>query len=139
MPEQAMRGSLNRVQGRAVRSLRRREFCAAVLAGATRAGAAPEQMTIAYQALAGYAWPLFLAQQGGYYAKYGLDAKPVLAAYPGGVAMLVHDQAILLINSLQQLLPAAVKDHSLVAVGAPMNRSSFSLIASKEVTSIRDL
>jgi ABC-type nitrate/sulfonate/bicarbonate transport system substrate-binding protein len=123
----------------AVRSLSRRTFCATVLAGAAGAAAASDRIAIAYQAVGGISWPLYIGQQGGYYNKYGFDAKPLLAPYPGGVAMLVSEQAAILLSSLQQVLPAAAKDRSLVAIGGMMNRSTFSLIASTDIPNVRGL
>lgn len=119
--------------------LGRREFCALAMAGAARITAAPAPVSIAYQVAGSIAWPLLIAGAGGYYAKYGVAAKPVFAAYPGGVAMLLSDQASMLLAGLQQLLPAAVKDPSLATIGGLMNRSTFSLIARKGIASIRDL
>ena len=72
--------------------LGRRAFCALALAGAAKAGTGADQVTVAYQVLSGNAWPLFIAEQGGYYEKYRLAVRPVLSAYPGGVAMLRDDQ-----------------------------------------------
>jgi ABC-type nitrate/sulfonate/bicarbonate transport system substrate-binding protein len=117
----------------------RREFCALALASAVKAGAAADQVAIAYQALSGNVWPIFIAQEGGYYEKYGLAVKPVLSAYPSGVVMLRNDQATMLFGNLQQLLPAAAKDGSLVAIGSNMDRTSFSLLASKDITRVQDL
>jgi ABC-type nitrate/sulfonate/bicarbonate transport system substrate-binding protein len=122
----------------APRSLTRGRFCA-VLAGAAYGAAAPDQITIAYQAAGGTSWPLFIGQLGGYYKKYGFDAQPMLAAYPGGVTMLVDGQAGMLVGGLQQLLPIAARDGSLAAIGGMMNRSTFSLIASRDVPSVQGL
>src|SRR5580658_6067994 len=117
--------------------MHRREFCllpAFVLAAARGAKGAPGQaITIVYQALGGVAWPLFVAQEGGYYEKYGLEVHLEFVAYPGAVTMLVHDQAAMAISGLQEILPAEVNDHSLVAVGCWMNRSTFALISRPEI------
>lgn len=121
--------------------MRRRDFCfssALVLAASGRA--APNQnITLAYPVSGGNTWPVFIAKEGGYYEKYGLEVRPELVAFPGGITMLLHDQAAMAISGLQQLLPAASRDHSLVAVGCWMNRGTFALMARPEIGSVRDL
>jgi ABC-type nitrate/sulfonate/bicarbonate transport system substrate-binding protein len=123
--------------------MHRRDFflsSAFALAAARGArGAADPAITVVYQAMGGVCWPVFVAKEGGYYQKYGLDVHPTYVAYPGAITMLVHDQAAMAISGLQQILPAEVNDHSLVAVGCWMNRSTFALISRSDIASVRDL
>src|SRR6266853_4333314 len=81
-----------------------------------------DKITIAFQSFGSVGWPLFVAKEGGYYQREGLDVKLVMAGFPGGVVMLMSNDAQMTIGGLQQLLPAAAKDDSLVAVGNWMNR-----------------
>ena len=62
-------------------------LCAALLA-ARPALAQLRDITINYPAKAPANWPIFLAKEGGYYQKYGLNAKLVFAVHPAGIAML---------------------------------------------------
>ena len=65
---------------------------------------------------------MFLAKEGGYYQKYGLDVKLVFGVHPAGIAMLVSGEAQMVNSSLEQLMQAASKDGSLVLMGSSLNR-----------------
>src|SRR5262249_22457479 len=47
----------------------------------------PQKITINFPTRSGASWPLFIAKEGGYYQKYGLDVNLVFAGHPAGVAM----------------------------------------------------
>jgi ABC-type nitrate/sulfonate/bicarbonate transport system substrate-binding protein len=96
-------------------------------------------ITINYPAKAPANWPLFLAKEGGYYAKYGLDAKLVFAVHPAGMAMLVSGEAQMTNYPMDQAMQAALHDSSLVIMGSPLNRALFAMMTGKDVKSIRDL
>ena len=64
---------------------------------------AQQAITVNYPAKAPANWPLFLAKEGGYYQKYGLDAKLVFAVHPAGMAMLV---SVLRVNCGRSVLCA---------------------------------
>ncbi len=76
-------------------------------------------------------WPLFLAKEGGYYQKYGLDVKLVFGVHPAGIAMLVSGEGQMVNSSLEQLMQAASQDGSLVLMGSSLNRGMFALMANK--------
>ena len=78
-------------------------------------------ITINYPAKAPANWPLFLAKEGGYYQKYGLDARLVFAVHPAGIAMLVSGEAAMTNYPMDQAMQAAMRDGSLVIVGVPQN------------------
>ena len=59
-------------------------LCAVILLRLLPLFAQLRDITINYPAKAPANWPLFLAKEGGYYQKYGLDAKLVFAVHPGG-------------------------------------------------------
>jgi ABC-type nitrate/sulfonate/bicarbonate transport system substrate-binding protein len=46
-----------------------------------------QKITINFPTRSGASWPLFMAKEGGYYQKYGLDVDLVFAGHPGGIAM----------------------------------------------------
>src|SRR5271169_1125436 len=118
--------------------LRLTALLAAILA--VSAGAqAPQKVTINYPNRSGSNWPLFLAKDGGYYQKYGLDVNLVFGVHPAGIAMLVSGEGQMVNSSLEQLMQAASKDGSLVLVGSSLNRGMFALMANKDVASIKDL
>jgi hypothetical protein len=52
------------------------------------AAQALQKITINFPTRSGASWPLFLAKEGGYYQKYGLDVDLVFAGHPGGIAMV---------------------------------------------------
>src|SRR5207253_1594721 len=98
--------------------MNRRFLALALLAATTAFAQAPlQKVTINYPNRSGSNWPLFLAKEGGYYQKYGLDVNLVFGVHPTGVAMLVSGEAQMVNSSLEQLMQAASKDGSLVLIG----------------------
>ena len=67
-------------------------------AGAQR----PQKITINFPTRSGASWPLFIAKEGGYYQKYGLDVDLQFGVHPAGVAMLTSGQAVMVNHSLEQ-------------------------------------
>jgi ABC-type nitrate/sulfonate/bicarbonate transport system substrate-binding protein len=100
---------------------------------------AAQKITINYPNRSGSNWPLFLAKEGGYYEKYGLDVTLTFGVMPAGIAMLVSGEAEMVNSSLEQLMEAASKDGSLVLIGSALNRGVFALMAAKNIGSIQDL
>ena len=100
---------------------------------------AQQKITINYPNRSGANWPLFLAKEGGYYQKYGLDVTLTFGVMPAGIAMLVSGEAQEVNSSLDQLMQAASKDGSLVLVGSSLNRAAFALMAAKNIGSIKEL
>jgi len=100
---------------------------------------AQQKITINYPNRSGANWPLFLAKEGGYYQKYGLDVTLTFGVMPAGIAMLVSGEAQLVNSSLDQLMQAASKDGSLILVGSSLNRAAFALMAAKDIASIKAL
>src|ERR1700689_3211103 len=118
----------------------RRMVCGGPLAAATVPWAQPlQKITINYPNRSGSNWPLFLAKEGGYYQKYGLDVNLVFGVHPAGIAMIVSGEAAMTAYTLEQSMQAASKDGSLIALGSPFKKSLFALMAQKKVASIRDL
>jgi len=113
-------------------------LCAALLS-ALPAFAQLRDITINYPAKAPANWPIFLAREGGYYQKYGLNAKLVFAVHPAGIAMLVSGEAQMTNYPMDQAMQAAMRDGSLVIVGCPQNRGLFAMMTRKDVKSARDL
>src|SRR3984885_5080504 len=100
---------------------------------------AQQKVTINYPNRSGSNWPLFLAKDGGYYQKYGLDVTLTFGVMPAGVAMLVSGEAQMVNSSLEQLMQAASKDGSLVLVGSALNRAAFARMRGKNTASMKDL
>jgi ABC-type nitrate/sulfonate/bicarbonate transport system substrate-binding protein len=98
-----------------------------------------QPITINYATRTGTSWPLYIAMEAGYFEKYGLDAKLVFAIHPAGMAMVVSGQAAMTTYPLEQALPAASVDGSLVIVGSAYRKSSFALIANGTFKRTADL
>jgi ABC-type nitrate/sulfonate/bicarbonate transport system substrate-binding protein len=110
------------------------------LLGAATLPAQPlEKIKINYPTRTGQVWPLYLAKEGGYYQKYGLDVDLVFGVHPAGIAMIVSGDAAMTAYTLEQSMQAASKDGSLIALGSPFKKSLFALMASKNIKTIRDL
>ena len=98
-----------------------------------------QKITINYPTRTGQVWPLYLAKEGGYYQKYGMDVNLVFGVHPAGIAMVVSGEAVMTAYTLEQTMVAASKDGSLIALGSPFKKSLFALMAGKNVGAVRDL
>jgi ABC-type nitrate/sulfonate/bicarbonate transport system substrate-binding protein len=100
---------------------------------------ATQNITINYPAKAPANWPLFLAKEGGYYQKYGVNATMVFGVHPAGIAMVVSNEAQATNYPMEQAMQAASLDGSLVIMGSPMNRGLFAMMTKNDVKSVKDL
>ena len=98
-----------------------------------------QKITINYATRTGTTWPFYIAKEGGYYTKYGLDVTLAFAVHPAGVAMVVSGEAAMSNYPLEQAMPASSKDGSLVMMGSPYRKSLFALMAKSTFNSTRDL
>ncbi|HEY4360815.1 MAG TPA: ABC transporter substrate-binding protein [Bryobacteraceae bacterium] len=114
-------------------------FLAVLLAFAAAAWAQPQKITINYATRTGTTWPFYIAKEGGYYTKYGLDVNLAFAVHPAGVAMVVSGEAAMTNYPLEQAMPASSKDGSLVMMGSPYRKSLFALMAKSTFGSTREL
>ena len=99
----------------------------------------PQKTIINYPTRSGASWPLFIAKEGGYYQKYGLDASLVFANHPAGVAMVISGEAQMTSYSLESAMQATAKDSSLVMVGNSLSKAVFAFVARKEFNSVKEL
>jgi len=98
-----------------------------------------QKVTLNFPTRSGASWPLFIAKEGGYYQKYGLDATLVFAGHPSGIAMVVGGEAQMASYSLESVMQAAAHDSNFLVVGSSLNKAYFALMARKEVGSVKDL
>lgn len=98
-----------------------------------------QKVTINFPTRSGASWPLFIAKEGGYYKKYGLDANLVFANHPSGVAMVISGEAQMSSYSLESVMQATAKDSTLVMVGNSLSRAVFALIAKKDFKNAKEL
>ncbi|HEY1760230.1 MAG TPA: ABC transporter substrate-binding protein [Bryobacteraceae bacterium] len=118
----------------------KRLFVIAVLAANCGwAQAARQEITVNYPARAPSNWPLFIAKEGGYFEKYGLNVKLTFGVHPAGIAMLISGEAAMTNYTLEQAMQAASKDASLVAVASGYKKGLWALMASKDIANARDL
>jgi ABC-type nitrate/sulfonate/bicarbonate transport system substrate-binding protein len=103
------------------------------------AAAAGKALTLQIPTRSGAAWPLWLALEGGYYAKHGIDAKIVFGVHPAGLAMLISGEAQMTNYGLEQVIAAIARDPSLVMMGSSLNKGNFGLMARPEFTSVAQL
>lgn len=111
--------------------------CAAITSHSRAAG--KTSLTLQIPTRSGASWPLWIAQEGGYYEKYGIDAKIVFGVHPAGIAMLLSGEAQMTNYGLEQIVAAVARDPSLVMMGSSLNKGSFGLIARSEITSVAQL
>jgi ABC-type nitrate/sulfonate/bicarbonate transport system substrate-binding protein len=112
---------------------------AACVAAAVPRAQSLQKITINYPTRSGASWPLYIAKQGGYYQKYGLDVDLQFGVHPAGIAMLTSGQAVMVNHSLEQAMVASVRDASFTLAGSPSNRGVFGLIAQKTFNSPKEL
>src|SRR5260370_15047686 len=88
----------------------------------------------------GASWPMFIAKEGGYYQKYGLDVNLVFGAGTIGVAMISSGEGAMTNSSMEQALQASSRDpNSLVMMGSTLNKGAFALMAPKTIKSPKEL
>lgn len=91
-----------------------------------------QKVVINYPTRSGASWPLYIAKQGGYYQKYGLDVDLQFGVHPTGIAMLTSGQAVMVNHSLEQAMVASTRDAaSFALMGSTSNRGIFALMAQK--------
>jgi len=98
-----------------------------------------KKVAINYPTRSAGSWPLFIAKEGGYYQKYGLDVNLVFGSGNTGVAMIVSNEAVMTNSSMEQAMQASSHDNSLVMMGSMLNKGPFALMAAKEIKSTADL
>ena len=106
---------------------------------AAHAQPAAQKVTIAYPTRSGASWPMFIAKDAGYYAKYGLDVTLQFGVHPAGIAMLTGGEAQMANYGIDPVMNAATRDASFVVMGSSLNKGSFGLIARKEIKRGQDL
>src|SRR5579871_6550252 len=100
---------------------------------------APQKITINYPSRTGTTWPFYIAKEGGYYQKYGLDVNLVFGVHPAGIAMVVSGEAAMTNYTLEQAMQAASKDGVFVFVASSFKKSLFAMMVGKNITSVADL
>src|SRR5438093_6146782 len=99
-----------------------------------------QKIAINFPTRSGASWPMFMAKEGGYYQKYGLDVNLVFGAGTIGVAMIASGEAAMTNSSMEQALQASSRDPgSLVMMGSTLNRGQFALMAAKGIGNVKEL
>jgi len=122
--------------------MRRFVLFLAILAVAVGAPSAqqPQKITINYPTRSGASWPMYIAKEGGYYQKYGLDVDLQFGVHPAGIAMLTSGQAVMVNHSLEQGMVAGTRDAaSFALMGSSSNKGLFALIGRKDLTDPKQL
>jgi len=116
-------------------------FVAVILMAPLMSAQQPLQKTaINFPTRSGASWPMFIAKEGGYYQKYGLDVNLVFGAGTIGVAMISSGEAAMTNSSMEQALQAGLRDpNALVMMGSTLNRGMFALMVPNKINSAKDL
>jgi ABC-type nitrate/sulfonate/bicarbonate transport system substrate-binding protein len=103
-------------------------------------GSQLQKITINFPTRSGASWPMFIAKEGGYYQKYGLDVNLVFGAGNVGVAMITSGEAQMTNSSMEQALQASSRDPgALVFMGSSLNKGLFVFMAAKGIQNVKDL
>src|SRR6267154_2704472 len=87
-----------------------------------------QKVVINYPTRSAGSWPMFIAKEGGYYQKYGLDVDLAFGAGNLGVAMISSGDAAMTNSSMEQALQASSRDpNALVMLGSTLNKGMFAL------------
>jgi ABC-type nitrate/sulfonate/bicarbonate transport system substrate-binding protein len=111
---------------------------ALVLASAA-AAQSTQKIALNFPTRSGASWPMYIAKEGGYLQKYGLDAEVVFGPHPSGIAAIISGEAQMTNYSLETAMQAALRDNSLIVVGGSLNKAVFALMARKEFGKIPEL
>src|SRR5499427_3553628 len=99
-----------------------------------------QKTAINFPTRSGASWAMFIAKEGGYYQKYGLDVNLAFGAGTIGVAMISSGDAAMTNSSMEQALQAGSRDpNSLVMLGSTLNRGMFALMAPNKINSPKEL
>ncbi len=98
-----------------------------------------QKITISYPARTGNIWPFYIAKEGGYYQKYGLDVNLVFGVHPAGIAMIVSGEAAMTNYTMEQAMQATSRDGSMVLLASSFKKSLFSMVASSDIQTVKDL
>src|SRR5437667_8942877 len=99
-----------------------------------------QKTAINFPTRSGASWPMFIAKEGGYYQKYGLDVNLAFGAGTIGVAMISSGDAAMTNSSMEQALQASSRDpNALVMMGSTLNKGMFALMAPTAIKSPKDL
>jgi ABC-type nitrate/sulfonate/bicarbonate transport system substrate-binding protein len=99
-----------------------------------------QKTAINFPTRSGASWPMFIAKEGGYYQKYGLDVNLAFGSGPIGVAMISSGEAAMTNSSMEQGLQAASRDpNALLMMGSMANKGFFSLMAPKTISNPKQL
>jgi ABC-type nitrate/sulfonate/bicarbonate transport system substrate-binding protein len=99
----------------------------------------PQKVKINFPTRSGASWPMFIAKQAGYYAKYGYDVDLVFGPGTTGFAMVSSGEAVMSNASMEQAAQASSRDGSFTWVGSSLNRGFFALMASKDISNVQGL
>ena len=98
-----------------------------------------QRVTALYGARSGASWPMWIAQDGGYYRKYGLDVELVFGVHPAPIAAVTSGYAVMTSAGADPALLSASKDRSLVLLGSYLNKASFALVGGKSLHQVSQL
>jgi ABC-type nitrate/sulfonate/bicarbonate transport system substrate-binding protein len=84
-------------------------------------------------------WTMWLAKEGGYYDKYGLDVTPEFGVHPVGIAGLISGEVQFTNYSLDDVSAASVRDPVLITIGSLLHKGMFALMARPDFLNVEAL
>src|SRR5438477_12123120 len=82
----------------------------AITIGLSAQQAPLQKVAINFPTRSAGSWPMFIAKEGGYYQKYGLDVDLVCGSGSVGVAMIASGEAVMTNSSMVQALQVSAHD-----------------------------
>jgi ABC-type nitrate/sulfonate/bicarbonate transport system substrate-binding protein len=114
-------------------------LCPISISAQSSPAAKAQKVTALYGARSGASWPMWIARDGGYYRKHGLEVELVFGVHPAPIAAVISGQAAMTPAGADPALLSVSKDASLVLLGSYLNKGSFALVAGKNINQISQL
>jgi ABC-type nitrate/sulfonate/bicarbonate transport system substrate-binding protein len=112
---------------------------AATLATAQPVASEAKKVVAMFGARSGASWPLWIAKDGAYYRKHGLDVEMVFGIHPAPIAAIIAGHAVMTSTGSDPGVLAVANDPSLTLIASFLNKGTFALVAAKNLRSMQQL
>jgi ABC-type nitrate/sulfonate/bicarbonate transport system substrate-binding protein len=112
---------------------------ASTLAAAQPVASETRKVVAMFGARSGASWPLWIAKEGAYYRKHGLDVEIVFGVHPAPIAAIISGHAVMTSTGGDPGVLAVANDPSLTLIGSFLNKGTFALVTAKNLRRMQQL
>jgi len=112
---------------------------ASILAFAQPAATDVKKVVAMFGARSGASWPLWMAKEGAYYRRHGLEVEMVFGVHPAPIAAIISGHAVMTSTGADPGVLAVANDISLTLIGSFLNKGTFALVAARNLKSVQQL